>query len=507
MSLRSPVTLIHEDSLLKRFLAKLLGSFLSIFFTFLQHGIAPRLLGPGAYGDFCFIKSFFDSLFGFFDTGTSTVFYKKISQNPHNNLIKTFYWRLFIFFNITALNLFLFIFLFNINNYLWPHYSFDILLLGFLLGSTYWASQIINKITDAYGLTVYAETWKVLQRAILAFFIFSLFIFQLNSLKTFLIIQIIACLLLSLGWIFLLKKHNHTNFCLFYSLSKRRTKNFIRSYWRACSPIIIFALASFLSLTFDRWLLQFFYGSEAQGFFGLAFQVSSFCFLFSSSFSSLFMRDFSKKVIESPGNCAQFLRRTLFIFYTITAYFSAFIYTNANFIVEFIGGDAFSQSIPIVLILVFYPLHQTYGQICGNVLYATNKTKIYRNISLFYLVTGIGISFILITPKDFYGLGLGGEGLALKFIFIQLITTNSLLFFICRYFCLKAIPFLLHQVVILALFLGLSFIVKIFSSDSLFGLLRSGIVYTILSLLTIYFFPFIVSSKKEDFLSIFIKKD
>ncbi|NLF43477.1 MAG: lipopolysaccharide biosynthesis protein, partial [Bacteroidales bacterium] len=153
----------HEDSLKKRYLFKLFANFLSLFISIFTQAIIPRGLGPKAYGDFNFLTNFFNQIIGFLDMGTSTAFYTKLSQRPKENGLVVFY----LYFSALASGItLLFVLITHLSNsYLsiWPGQGIFYIYLAAIWGIMTWFIQVLNRMTDAYGLTVPSEIARMIQ--------------------------------------------------------------------------------------------------------------------------------------------------------------------------------------------------------------------------------------------------------------------------------------------------------------------------------------------------------
>jgi O-antigen/teichoic acid export membrane protein len=201
---------------------------------------------------------------------------------------------------------------------------------------------------------------------------------------------------------------------------------------------------------FDRWFLQVIYGSVSQGFYSLAFSLSSIAGLFLAPMTPLLMQSIAK----SDENNDIIGMRSAFdkvkILYLIAAFLTIFFMFHTHEILSLIGGDEYNGAQLTLLVLFLYPLHVVYGQFCGSVLIATRKTKVYRNIALISMLIGIIISYFLLAPKSFIipGLGLGSLGLAIKLVVIQLVSVTLQLYFVCKYFNQNIFNYLLPQILI-----------------------------------------------------------
>tara|TARA_A100001011_G_C13736940_1_gene605835 strand:- start:74 stop:589 length:516 start_codon:yes stop_codon:yes gene_type:complete len=154
------------------------------------------------------------------------------------------------------------------------------------------------------------------------------------------------------------------------------------------------------------------------------------------------------------------------------------------------------------VLMTFYPIQQTYGQLSNSLFYATNQTKLYRNIAVFTSLIGLLTTFILIGPKYLGGLNLGSTGLAIKKLLIQFIGVSLALYFNLKYLKLSLIKFFGHKILVVVLLSLFSFISSqsmslIFENKTLVFIF-SGVTYTFFVLCLIYFYPrIIVRSKKE----------
>ena len=182
-----------EDNLQKRFLFKLSAKIISIPVGFLSLMIVPRGLGVKSYGDYNFITDFFTRLFGFLDSGTSTAFYTKISQRPQENTLLRFYWGFIIIMGSIVFLLILLLSILGLSKNIWIDQEPYLIWLGFFWGLLYWLNQIVQKIIDAYGLTVKGEL-ATIKKIIIGFCLllgiyisgsFSLLIFFLYHLLVF----------------------------------------------------------------------------------------------------------------------------------------------------------------------------------------------------------------------------------------------------------------------------------------------------------------------------------
>lgn len=147
--------------------------------------IIPRGLGPKAYGDFSFLSNFFTQFVSFFDMGTSIGFYTKLSQRQKDIGIITFYISFAI---IASIALFLIVFTVSFTPFvkkIWPDQLIFFVYLAAIWGIFSWFIQILNKMVDAFGLTVPAEMARIAQKILGVILILGLFFSNHLNLSNF----------------------------------------------------------------------------------------------------------------------------------------------------------------------------------------------------------------------------------------------------------------------------------------------------------------------------------
>lgn len=497
----------REDSLKKRYTYKLFTNIIGLIISLCTQAIIPRGLGPKAYGDFGFLNSFFDQIISFFDMGTSLGFYTKLSKRPREASLVSFYFHYVGVVAILAVTFVVVAHLTGIYTKLWPGQVLAYVYCAVFLCLFVWINQIMNQMTDAYGLTVYSEVGKVCQKTVGLLLIILLFMFdKLNLLNYFFYNYLIVFLLIYI----LVKIMKHYGLLQNWKLTVYEMKKYIKEFYQYSHPLFVYSIVGLFISIFDRWLLQIFGGSVQQGFFSLSFQIGAICFLFSGTMTPLMMREFS--IAHGEKNyihMAYLFRRYIPLFYSITAFFSCFIVVHAKNVIYLFGGDAYKKALIAVAIMAFYPVHQTYGQLCGSMFYATDRTRLYRNIGIVFMIIGLPLTYFLIAPKEKFGLNAGATGLAVKMVFIQFIWTNGQLYFNTRFLKLSFIKYLGHQILSVGCLLVIAFLtsvgirqIPIIRYTLIPNFILSGILYSGIVIIFVYFYPAIIGMKKQDLKSL-----
>jgi O-antigen/teichoic acid export membrane protein len=493
-----------EDTLRKRYGFKLFSNFIGSGISSVIQLLVPRGLGPAAYGNFGFMTSFFDNLVNSLDTGSSYWFYTNLSKKKNDKKIVVFYrlvmavliFVVFIFVLIATIT--------NINQKIWIDQSKQVVYLAAVYSIMTWILSVNTQIMDGYGLTVSSEKAKIVQKVISLLTVSILFILQKLNLFTFFMYNYFIITFLLILFIIIKRKSGYSA-PLVFKIQKEEGKYYLKDLYRYIYPLIIYTAVGLVTGIVDRWLLQKFGGSIQQGYFTLSFKIGAIIALFTVSLTPLLMREFSiafgKKDMEIMR--AMF-RRYLPIMYTITAYLSCFVAVQYDKIVLIFGGGEYKKAGFVVMIMAFYPIHQTYGQLTSTVYYATGQTRLYRNIGVICMVLGLPVIYFLLAPANMFGLNYGALGLAIKMVLINIITVNIWLYFNTRFLKLSFGKFLLHQFGSIAIILLIALLAKLgvdiipgLGDNIILSFILSGVIYTAVIALISNYFPRLFGMDKE----------
>ena len=339
-----------EDSLKKRYFYKLGTKFFSIPIGFLTAAIVPRGLGVDAYGNFNFITDFFMRLIAFFDTGTSTGFYTKLSQRPEESTLIRFYWGFVAIMSLIMVFFVTTIFMINKQGSIWIDQEARFIWLGLLWGLLYWLNQIVYKIVDAYGLTVKGELSVIKQKLFGLCFLGVLFISGKFGLLLFFTYHFFMFILMAFLWWKVLKKSNIRLFPP-ERLNKTLIKNYSSEFYQFSMPLFVGGILA-LPLGFaDRWLLQMFGGSAEQGLYSLSFKVGALCFLFTSSMTPLFQREISRAYGDNRlDEMRRLFLRFVPMLYSVAVCIGAFFFFQSDKVSIIVGGESFKgAAVPVSL--------------------------------------------------------------------------------------------------------------------------------------------------------------
>jgi O-antigen/teichoic acid export membrane protein len=489
----------NKDNLKKRYLFKVIRSGIGAGLSIITLPLITRTLGAEQYGTFNYLKYFFERIIGFFGSFTSA-FYPKLSKRPGDIGILHF-----VVFYDAVLFIATFIFLgllfasgkaetvLTINS---VTIAFSVLLLAWLL----LINQKMTNFMDALGKTITNEVVLMAMRIILTTGLVLLFTMDRLNLTTFLHIQnatLIVFLLILLALAFKYFYRNEK------SSSIRETaiefKNYGMPLFWASSIVIIAGLA-------DRWLLQIFSGAAEQGYYSLGFNLGAICFLLTGSFTPLLMREYAIAHEENNIDRMVFLfTKYLPLFYVITATVACFLAVHGDWLAPLIGGGDFSEAGLPVILLCLAPIHQTYGQLSGSLMAATDRTREYGGITIFMTLLGLPVTYFMLAPEAYWGLNLGATGLAIKLVVLQIIDVNIQLWYNTRQLGLKIRKLFGHQILVVLLFILFAFIGKsivgAFLEIGIVALLASGMIFLLFVLTIIFTYPGLVSMSRFELLN------
>lgn len=499
------ITTSAQNSLGTRYFWKVLANLVTIVSSLIIHATVPRTLGPTLYGNYSFLTNFFSRFVGLCSMGTSIAFYTKLSKRSKEHKLVIFY-SYFVLAIAVITSFFLAGSYFSsIEKYLWPDQQWIFICAAALWALWVWISDVINKTTDAYGLTVQSEKARIGQKVFAICMILGLFLLNSLNLTTLFIYHYVILLLLCLLWIKVLK-NNEQSLWKTSNLSRNEIAAYGREFYVYSSPLIVYSVVAFLANIFDRWLLQKFAGSVEQGFFGLSYQMGAICFFFTGSMTPLIMREFSiafsNKNIPLMKNL---FRRYIPMLYSLVAFFACFMAVQANKLIHIFAGSHFTDAVLAVSIMSFYPIHQTYGQLSGSVFYATEQTSLYRNIGIVMMLLGIPVTYFLIAPKMAWGINAGATGLAIKMVALQFLTVNVQLYFNSRLLKFSFFWYLRHQILSIGCLFILAYGASLSAdhilglhSDMIIRLFLAGIFYSLLVIGLAYYFPTVFGMKRKD---------
>jgi O-antigen/teichoic acid export membrane protein len=445
---------LNQSSLKRRSFFKLITNLSGSIAGMMIQLMVPRALGPSDYGNFSFLTNFFRQFFGFLNLNSSTAFYIRLSQRPNDKGLVRFYFSLI---GIMTTGLFLFVVIAIIGGiypHLWPAQKITFVLFGALWALLFFLLTVSSEMSDAYGLTIYSETIKAIAKFMGLGVVFLMFKYHFLSLGSYFAVQSLFFILPAIVlFIHIIKTHGP-----FFRGTDGRMKpdlDYADEFIKFCLPLFPLVLVGGIDQIFERWLLQVYSGSQTQGYFALSGQVGNICLIFTSSVIPLIFRE---NAVSFKNNDVEKIRwmfkRYFSIIFALSSFVCTFCAVHAKSLVYIVGGDKYANAIIPTVVMCFFPIHQTLGQLSAGLFLSTERVKAYRNIGLLFSSVGIITSLFVLGPSKYGALELGAIGLSLKVLILQLVSVNVQIVVHCHYLHVPYKEMVVRQAVTISIFLG-----------------------------------------------------
>lgn len=212
-------------------------------------------------------------------------------------------------------------------------------------------------------------------------------------------------------------------------------KSVFTEFWHYCLPLIPYTWLGFAYEFADRWLLQTYAGSVQQAYYSVAFQFGAIAAIATSSILNIFWKEIAEAHHQNNRERVALLYRKVSrgLFF-VAAAGAGFFAPWAEDILRITLGAAYAGGASTLMLMFFYPLHQSMGQIGGTMAYATGRVAVYVKIGMAFMATSIVVTYFALADANapLPGLGLGSLGLAGKMVVMQILSVNALAWYLAR---------------------------------------------------------------------------
>lgn len=385
----------------------------------------PRILGPSIYGNYNFLLNTSQTIRNLLEPSVQQAFFTFSSQDRQSGPLTKLY-GLFLLaqFGLT-LGLIALSALLGFVYWLFPGQALDQILWVIALDWVLFVALNLRQLGDSKGLTVRPQTIGALTSMITLFGILMLVALGRLDIYSYIWLNLfsasVSCV--ALGRLLLVQHHDE---CWRGDLSGR-VHEYVRRWWRYALPVIpleyVLPLLGYISI----YLIQVWYGSVEQGFFSLAYRWSALVLVFTSSAMAIVWREIARALADNEHDRAGYVyirfNRMLF---ALTLMLCVWLSLSGTTLVLAFAGDAYQAAIPVFMVMAFYPLQQTYGQLNTIALKAAERTKDFRNLTILIAIPDVLLSYFLLAPTNAAvpGLGLGAMGIALRFVVYGLLSAQ-----------------------------------------------------------------------------------
>lgn len=486
------------ESVRRRYAATLLTQMIQLAAAIVTGGVAPRALGPAAFGNYSFLLSTASTIRSFLEPSANQAFFTFSSQEKNSGALTKLYALLLlvqIMIIFSAIGILSWL---NSTGWLWPYQAVDQIIWVTILEWSLFVTTCLRQLGDSKGLTVRTQAIVLFTALINVIGLLGLNAFEVLNFYTYVWLNLFTALLIgsALGYWLLV-----VNRAITWTGNLRdHISGYIKRWWAYASPLILLEYYKPIVTYLGIYLLQRWYGSEEQGNFALAAKWSAFVLVFTSSALSIFWREIAYAMANDQHERAA---KTYYKFTNVLFFLALVLCTwlsfNSSLLVNILVGDEYQAAVPVLALMAFYPLQQTYGQINKAALKGAEKTKQVRNLTILLSIPELFLSYFLLASPNapLPGLNLGAMGIAIRMVVYGLISVQTYEWMSHQTFGLSYISTLVQKLVVATLvfacgwlaLLSVSAALTMFNFNALGMLLVSTAIYFTLIVILVLLRP------------------
>jgi O-antigen/teichoic acid export membrane protein len=487
-----------------RFLYTIAANLARSALSFATGLLVARWLEPTKYGTMAFLLGTFLGVRQLLDMGTSAAFFTFLSQKAQS---RRFVFAYFAWLGLQFLVTLLVVGLLFPDDWIhsiWRGEHRSLVLLAFtaafMQGSTW---PIVQQAGEAVRKTVLVQFCGVAIAAV--HFVAVLILWQCGVFGMYAVFAAIA-LEHVLASIFVLTRLDY--------LASPPTAgpaaslpSVLKKYLNYCAPLIPYAWLGFANEFCDRWLLQAYGGSVQQAYYAVGAQFAGIALIATTSVLRIFWKEIAEAHFnQDHARIERLYRRVSRLLFLIGALIAGFLIPWSKELLQLALGANYTRGAPALAIMFLYPVHQSMGQICGTMLYATERVGLQVTIGICTMLGGMGLTYLALAPPSasIPGFGLGSEGLAWKMVVTQIVAVNITSFVISRV-CRWRFDWL-FQPLSLSCALALGYGAHIFATKLVIAsqivaqIVIGGTMHVMLCSLLVLSFPQLAGMQRNEFL-------
>ena len=481
----------------KKYVFTFLTGVLRAAISFFTGILIARYLGPDQYGRLAFLLAIFLSVKQITDLGTAQAFFYFMSQKKRTKdfIYKYFSWLFFQLF-ITIV-LIIVIFPNELIVKLWHGENTTMIIVALcasFMQNTLWPavqqaldSQRKNYLSQGIGATI------TIAHFLIIYFLIRLEQLGLYSLLFSVLIEYFLAAVL-----------------LFKFIDSKESdevveNGIIKLFFNYCKPLIIYNAIGFTYSFMDAWLLQKFGGNNNQSYFAISSQVASIALLATATITNIFFKEVTEYFYKGINEWVlQYYKKTTRFLFFFATMVTCLALPWIEDIIMMVYGEKFLLASATMLVMFFFPIHQSMGQIQSLFFLGTNNLKLYVNVGIVFMVLSIFITYFLFNYINTYYPDFKNVSiiLAFKLVVLQFVQVNIIAYIIARKF--KSKLDWIFQPVILLLFISFTYISSFISQEIYlfekfyFNFIISIVFYLIFTIIFILFSPTTIGIEKEE---------
>jgi O-antigen/teichoic acid export membrane protein len=415
-----------EESVRRRYLVTLLTQFVQLAGSIVTAGVVPRALRPVDFGNYSFLMSTASTIRTFFDPSASQAFFTFSSQERRSGSLTRLYGLVILIQIAASFALISAVALAGRLDSIWPGQRLDHILLITVLDWMLFLALTLRQLGDSKGLTVHAQFINLAASVLNIAGVLVLDSIGRLNLYTFIALNMVSTMMIGIGLIRWLLVANGE--ITWKGRVREKLQEYVSRWWRYASPLLVWEYYKPLLAYLSIYLLQHWYGSVEQGYFALASKWSAIILVFTSSALSIFWREIAHAVANGERErAARIYQRFTYLLFFLSVVLCAWLSFGSSYLIKIMVGEEYTLAAPILAIMAFYPLQQTYGQINIAALKGAEKTVDVRNLGILISIPDLILTYLLLAPIDapIPGLSLGALGVAIKMVIYGLLSVQS----------------------------------------------------------------------------------
>tara|TARA_B100000989_G_scaffold297664_1_gene284222 strand:- start:10842 stop:12116 length:1275 start_codon:yes stop_codon:yes gene_type:complete len=375
----------YKKIVLKEVFFQIIEKVIRIFIGIIIIKQLADYLGPSLFGIYNFIESYYLIIFGLSVFGLDITLTKLLSRKKRIDLVfgngmilMLFFGIVFMLLSFIIINLF-----FNNDKYTLLIVVSTILIINpvYVL-DYYFISRNQIRISSIFKIVAY----------VFKSFLIIYSITKELSLLYFILIILFEVILYSIM----------VSFYFFFNPVKikyRIDKNFIKNVLSSSSYVFLYSIGAIIYNRIDVLMIERFLTNQDLGFYSASFKLISFFYFIPAILSQTFFPkivELAKLKLNNSNSLS--LMYKLNFFSALIVFFGLLFF--GEIIINFMFGEAFSNSVLILYILSFNIVLISIGSIYSKVLYSNNLEKRLFIKVIFGILINIFLNIILI---EFYG--------------------------------------------------------------------------------------------------------
>jgi O-antigen/teichoic acid export membrane protein len=401
------------ESVSSRYIVTLGAQVFRLLLSFATATIVPRALGPATYGNYTFLLSTSGAIRGVLDSGTQQAFFTFSAQERASGPLTRLY-ALWLGAQMAVVAL-----LIGVaaatgkTEWLWHAQHLDQIVLVTALDWVVFLAISLQQLGDSKGLTAYLQLSGA---AIAALALVALVVLRVAGALDFysFVCLNLACAALTCAVqaYRLLVKHRG----LLWS-GTLRARAYVSRWWTFTRPLIFLQFYLQVVTYLGLYLIQTWYGSEEQGYYGLALQWSAFAMVFTNSGVTIAWREIAHHTGSGDlRHAARTYDQFSALFFYLALALAFWLCTSSGLLVQIVAGARFRPAGSVLAIMAFYPVSQTMNQLAIASLKATEHTASYARWTVLSSILELFLTYLLLAPSSapVPGMQLGAVGMAIK---------------------------------------------------------------------------------------------